>query len=401
MPPAVGDTSRPEHWRGHGEGTRHVTIDAPLATPATRHARARILELARTSVAGPDFLVELSRQLRRLVPFAGSAWSACDPSTLLGTSPARVENMGSQCARLWEREFLIPDVNLFRDLARADRPVASLYRATGGQPTRSLRYRELHRELAYGDELRGVFRSGSAAWGFVTLHRHVDERPFSAAEEKLVSDLSTPIAEAFRRTALLRAAAADAPEAPGLLVFDRQGNLASFNDQAEVWLREIPPTSANDGADAAVPFSAGIRTVLGLTHAITDGVEQGPARARLQGRSGRWLVIHGFALRGSEDAESRTAIVIEPAKAAEIAPIIVEAYELSPREQQVTQLLARGVTTAEIAQRLALSQHTVRDYLKSVFEKVGVASRGELVARLFADHYEAPLHGAIIHAASV
>ncbi|HWD46022.1 MAG TPA: LuxR family transcriptional regulator, partial [Actinomycetota bacterium] len=38
-----------------------------------------------------------------------------------------------------------------------------------------------------------------------------------------------------------------------------------------------------------------------------------------------------------------------------------------------------------------LSAHTVRDHVKAVFAKVGVSSRGELVARLFADHYE-PVH---------
>ena len=83
--------------------------------------------------------------------------------------------------------------------------------------------------------------------------------------------------------------------------------------------------------------------------------------------------------------------MIEPAKAAEIAPIIVQAYELSSREREITQLIALGLATAEIAERLHLSVHTVRDYVKAIFAKVGVSSRGELVAKLFAEHY-APLH---------
>jgi hypothetical protein len=36
----------------------------------------------------------------------------------------------------------------------------------------------------------------------------------------------------------------------------------------------------------------------------------------------------------------------------------------------------------------------VRDHLKAVFGKVGVGSRGELVAKLFAEHYRPSLHAA-------
>jgi hypothetical protein len=51
----------------------------------------------------------------------------------------------------------------------------------------------------------------------------------------------------------------------------------------------------------------------------------------------------------------------------------------------------RGHSTAEIARRLFRSAHTVRGYVKAIFEKVGVSTRGELVAKIFTEHY-APAH---------
>ena len=90
--------------------------------------------------------------------------------------------------------------------------------------------------------------------------------------------------------------------------------------------------------------------------------------------------------------------MIEPAKASEVAPLIVDAYELTPREVDVTRALARGLTTNEIARELHLSRYTVQDHLKAVYEKAGVSSRGELVAKMFADHYydglASAMHGA-------
>jgi two-component system nitrate/nitrite response regulator NarL len=52
---------------------------------------------------------------------------------------------------------------------------------------------------------------------------------------------------------------------------------------------------------------------------------------------------------------------------------------LSKRELEVVQSLAEGLTNREIAGRLGLSQHTVKNYLFRVFDKLGVSSRIELL----------------------
>ena len=65
---------------------------------------------------------DISRRLRALVPFDGALWFATDPATTLATAPAVVENLGEEdrpedCAGYWNAEFLVEDVNLYRDLA--------------------------------------------------------------------------------------------------------------------------------------------------------------------------------------------------------------------------------------------------------------------------------------------
>ncbi len=52
---------------------------------------------------------------------------------------------------------------------------------------------------------------------------------------------------------------------------------------------------------------------------------------------------------------------------------------LSERELQVVHGLAEGLSNREIADRLRLSQHTVKNYLFRVFDKLGVSSRVELL----------------------
>ena len=77
------------------------------------------------------------------------------------------------------------------------------------------------------------------------------------------------------------------------------------------------------------------------------------------------------------------AVLVEAARAAELAPLVAESYGLTARERAITELVARGLSTKEIADRLFLATYTVQDHLKSIFDKSNTRSRGELVARLF------------------
>ncbi len=52
---------------------------------------------------------------------------------------------------------------------------------------------------------------------------------------------------------------------------------------------------------------------------------------------------------------------------------------LSKREMDVVRSLAEGLTNREIAERLKLSQHTIKNYLFRVYDKLGVSSRLELL----------------------
>jgi DNA-binding CsgD family transcriptional regulator len=75
---------------------------------------------------------------------------------------------------------------------------------------------------------------------------------------------------------------------------------------------------------------------------------------------------------------------LRSATAGETFELLCRVYALSPRERDVVSLLVAGLDTRAIAKRLFISPHTVQDHLKSVFAKVGIHSRRELLATLSA-----------------
>ena len=57
---------------------------------------------------------------------------------------------------------------------------------------------------------------------------------------------------------------------------------------------------------------------------------------------------------------------------------------LSAREKEVVRCLIEGLTNREIGQTLGLSQHTVKNYIFKIFDKLGVSNRVELVLQVLA-----------------
>jgi len=68
---------------------------------------------------------------------------------------------------------------------------------------------------------------------------------------------------------------------------------------------------------------------------------------------------------------------------------------LSKRHRDVVQCVAEGLTNREISQRLNLTEHTVKNYLAVIFEKLGVSRRVELVFRALAPPSATQLSGSI------
>jgi DNA-binding NarL/FixJ family response regulator len=61
------------------------------------------------------------------------------------------------------------------------------------------------------------------------------------------------------------------------------------------------------------------------------------------------------------------------------APMMTKIAALSKREEEIARLVAFGLSNGEVAQKLSLSRHTVKNYLFRVYEKLGISTRIELV----------------------
>jgi DNA-binding CsgD family transcriptional regulator len=170
----------------------------------------------------------------------------------------------------------------------------------------------------------------------------------------------------------------EATDGPGLVLIGADGGVAGMNQAAERWLEELGGHS--DGSDLPIEISA---LATRLRH-LKD-LEPALPRLHVRTRSGRWAALHASWL--TSHAQEAIAVIVEDAAPAEVAPMIMAAYGLTDREKTITALVCQGLPTRQIASQLHLTTDTVQDHLKSVFDRTGVHSRGELVATIFQRDY--------------
>ena len=71
--------------------------------------------------------------------------------------------------------------------------------------------------------------------------------------------------------------------------------------------------------------------------------------------------------------------IVDALKQGPAPKVATKMAALSKREEEIAQLVASGFSNCEVAQRLSLSRHTVKNYLFRVYEKLGISTRMEVV----------------------
>jgi len=163
-----------------------------------------------------------------------------------------------------------------------------------------------------------------------------------------------------------------------VVTVDKAGNVKGFNRHAEQLLR-IKEKEA---------LGRALGEVLGLRPAHNSALldawigETASADVVVQCGDGAPAMLHATAARASDGA---LVIVLRDQQATPPTAGPREIAELPPRLADTLRALLEGLSEKQIAGRLEISQHTVHDYVKALYKRFSVQSRGELLALFVAE----------------
>jgi|SRR5579875_865736 len=345
-----------------------------------------ILRLTHAGLDSTSLRHEILRVLKRVIAIDAAFFATTDPATLLFTSAVADDVLLRQTPLFLQNEFLHDDTNKFVQLTRRRDHVRSLHEGTSGNLASSWRYREILEPSDLGDELRVALVVDGACWGVMCLHREKAHATFTPEEHSFLARVTPHIAAGLRMSLTIGVIEAAAPHnGPGLLLLSDDLSLIALSPAAERLMEELPGLHSTGGIlpPAIMAVAARLRELEGETG--TSGEELVP-RVRVRSSRGEWISVHATRMTGGPI--NQIAVILDRAQPAEIAPLIVQSHGLTPRESEITRLIAQGFATAEIAATCHITTETVQDHCKSIFDKVGVRSRRELVAQLFERHFQ-------------
>jgi DNA-binding CsgD family transcriptional regulator len=335
------------------------------------HERLEALALARL---GPEEARwSAIAVLRPVVGFNRWCWPLTDPGSAVSTGGIAEFDLWPELPRIAVLEEH-GDITSKPALAVGERASVTLSAASNGDLARSRRWRECMRPHGVGDELMTICRDRHGCWGSLELMRDDDEPHFSEDDARFMHELAPVLARLIRnemRAARPAPSPAPATLPPATLIVDAALRPTSWTPAFRDWLSELPT-----GPDALPPavYELGTRVLTGR-----DAGHGLPARARIRGRTGRWVALEGARLEGAD--RGHAAITIRSATSDEVFDLLASACDLTRRERQLAALMLDGLDTRQLAAALCISPHTVQDHLKAIFAKAQLSSRRELAAQ--------------------
>lgn len=162
----------------------------------------------------------------------------------------------------------------------------------------------------------------------------------------------------------------------GVLLVDPDGRWRAASPRLERWL------SCGEAGDLA-------RFRAQLTVYVSSMMASSADMFGLQTlRDGQRRLVQLRLLTGSNDAwvGSGRLFVLEAVEREDAVASNARIAGLSVRQRQIAALLVEGLSGGEIAERLCLSPATVNNHLHAIYSRVGVSSRGKLIAKMTSSH---------------
>lgn len=345
-------------------------------------------------------------ELKKHISFDAYCCTLIDPISLLSIGAVTEYSIEQIHHKIISYEYGYDDFVSYERMIESGVTVSILRLAIKGE---SDRYTEVLEPAGFSDEARVVLMSNGQCWGFLTLFKKsASHAPyFQESDEQLLAEVAPIMGGALKQyhhyiidePIIARGAT------KGIIVLSDQLEVLSMNDRGKELLgllqqheRVGVELSSPNQLQPSTPKHVNENTRAMDKSSISELTLPKPVQAlalkllaQMIDESYTLLVpvpLVGYITVSATRLfttmkQTQLAIYIDSASANEMLAYLMDAYRLTPREQEIIHHLMKGSSSKEIATQLSISSYTVSDHLKSIYTKLEVSSRNEVIWKLF------------------
>jgi len=229
----------------------------------------------------------------------------------------------------------------------------------------------------YCHSLRAPFEIAGQMCGTVTFARCRGARGFDEHDLRLARTISEQTGLALERATRFEATGQRVGVLQDVLDHLPQGIVVSSAEGETIFVNSVAAASPQPCGSLADMVASHVREA---REALWRDNRRIVTANVVEPRSGRQVIAKSVKLTSASDA---ALTLIYPADSAQ--PRRLPVWDvLTPREQEIAELVSAGLTTKEIASRAFVSENTVKQHLKRIFAKTDVRNRAELMQRVWA-----------------
>jgi DNA-binding CsgD family transcriptional regulator len=232
-------------------------------------------------------------------------------------------------------------------------------------------YRHYHEYRSpVGGSLLAIFRDQQRPVAAMQAYRRESNRQFRASEVAFLQQMSPVIGKALAasvaREQAMRDAEVESTTASGIVLVGDRGDVRFVTPAGETWLDALGERDGGLPTPVWATMAALRRSEPGSAAVVTTETPRGPVR-----------------VEASASGDPGVTAIVIAAHTPPPPPVVPTTWGLTAQEQAVVSELALGKSNVQISQALFVSEHTVEWHLRSVYDKVNVRSRQEVIAALF------------------
>jgi len=313
--------------------------------------------------------------LQQHISFDAYCCTLTDSHTLFSVGAVTEHSVEAIHHKIMELEYAKEDVNKYEYLVQSGQYIGRLSDALN----QSLRYREVLAPNGFSDEIRAALMFQGQCYGFLTLFKKAENAQplFQDNEVTQVKTLISVMGEAlkeFHHYIIEERILAEEGE-KGIVIFDKEFRILSINTKASNLLTILRKNEGLSESQIPKPIQAICAKL--LVNKLM------PNTSLLVPIKDTGYITIRASIMMTNDNEQQLAIFLNEASSKEMLSFLIKAYYLTSREKEVVFEVIKGIPTKEIAHNLGISNYTVQDHLKVIFQKVDVSNRNELVWKIF------------------